>query len=46
MTYLFIEKEKRTLKNLMNKDNSFTTLPSVSIRTRTKIGFAKREKVG
>ncbi|WP_158648615.1 hypothetical protein [Lactobacillus helveticus] len=46
MTYLFIEKEKRTLKKLMNKNNSVTTLPSVSIRTRTKRGFAKRGKVG
>lgn len=46
MTYLFIEKEKRTLKKLMNKNNSVTTLPSGSIRTRTKRGFAKREKVG
>ena len=46
MTYLFIEKEKQTLKKLMNKNNSVTTLPSVFIKTRTKRGFAKREKVG
>lgn len=30
----------------MNKSNSVTTLPSVSIRTRTKREFAKRGKVG
>jgi hypothetical protein len=46
MTYLFIEKEKRTLKKLMNKNNSVTTQPCVSSITRTKRGFAKREKVG
>ena len=32
-------------KQIKISDN-VTTLPSVSIRTRTKEGFAKKEKVG